>query len=73
MAYQLTAGQPRLSEEQGRVKEDEPAFAEYLQGLTKAGFFEGEVEGSEKWTERKAVALEGWRKTQPQRYVRPPG
>ena len=67
MLYQLTAPQPRLSEQQSGAREDQPAFVGYMQGLVKAGFFEGEVEGSVKWEERRKVAVEGWRKAQPQR------
>lgn len=40
---------------------DDPDWQAYIARLRAAGFFGGEVEGSQKWNERLQKALKGWR------------
>lgn len=72
MLYARTAPQPRLSEESASDPSSEAGYAAYIQGLTKAGFFEGELEGSAKWQARHQLAVAGWRKNKSKRWVEPP-
>ncbi|GAA5949376.1 hypothetical protein JCM21900_005628 [Sporobolomyces salmonicolor] len=69
MLYKLTSSQVRLS-----TSDDSLAFAlsnpQYrasLKQLEEKGFFEGEVEGSEKWKEKERAAREGWAKAKTDR------
>ena len=39
-----------------------PDYARYLQNLTRAGFFHGKMEGSEKWKMREEEAKQGLEK-----------
>ena len=38
-------------------------YEEFVQNLRRAGFFGNELEGSQKWKEREAVAQKGWNDT----------
>jgi hypothetical protein len=40
---------------------DTTEFKKYLADLQSAGFFGGELQGSEKWKEREIEAVKGWK------------
>ncbi|BGP13187.1 hypothetical protein JCM10213_000233 [Rhodosporidiobolus nylandii] len=63
MLYQLTKPQPRQSASAPSTYEEQqkdPAYRAFLASLADKGFFEGEVEGSEKWRVKEEQAREGW-------------
>ncbi|GAA5900978.1 hypothetical protein JCM5296_004944 [Sporobolomyces johnsonii] len=63
MLYKLTSSQVRLSTSDDPLAAFDPSNAQYgafLKQLEEKGFFEGEVEGSEKWREKERAAREGW-------------
>lgn len=37
-----------------------PSYDQYLANLQRGGWFDGEIQGSEKWKERQRKADEGW-------------
>ena len=43
----------------------EPGFERYLEGLRRAQWFKGEMEGSELWNERMREAVRGWKTVRP--------
>ncbi|BGP22074.1 SGT1 family protein [Rhodotorula toruloides] len=63
MLYKLTSPQLRHSTSDdplANFDSSDSRYRAYLKSLAEKGFFEGEVEGSEKWREKEAVAREGW-------------
>ncbi|KAJ8296593.1 Protein ecdysoneless [Rhodotorula toruloides] len=63
MLYKLTSPQLRHSSTDDPLTNfdsSEPRYRAYLKSLAEKSFFEGQVEGSEKWREKEAVAREGW-------------
>ncbi|GAA5826266.1 hypothetical protein JCM11251_007231 [Rhodosporidiobolus azoricus] len=64
MLYALTRAQllhPTSSSSDSATSSD-PAYKSFLTSLTAKGFFEGEVEGSEKWKRLEEGATQGWEK-----------
>lgn len=72
MLYKLTSPQLRHSSTDDPLTNfdsSEPRYRAYLKSLAEKSFFEGQVEGSEKWREKEAVAREGWVRAKSDRYV----
>lgn len=70
MLYKLTSPQLRHSaadDPLASFDSSDPRYRAYLKNLAEKGFFEGEVEGSEKWREKEAAAREGWVKAKSDR------
>ncbi|BGP29278.1 hypothetical protein JCM10296v2_001016 [Rhodotorula toruloides] len=70
MLYKLTSPQLRHSTSDNLLinfDSSDPRYRAYLKSLAEKGFFEGEVEGSEKWHQKEAVAKEGWVKAKSDR------
>ncbi|GJN87800.1 hypothetical protein Rhopal_000755-T1 [Rhodotorula paludigena] len=71
MLYKASAPLPRqpaeASDSLAGVDTSSARYRAYLKSLAEKGFFEEEVEGSEKWKEKELVAREGWAKAQADR------
>ncbi|ORX34672.1 SGT1 protein-domain-containing protein [Kockovaella imperatae] len=48
----------------GKASSSRVGYDEFLQNLQRAGFFGNEMQGSQKWKEREAVAQKGWNEAQ---------
>ncbi len=58
--YREDAKRSRRQGSQGDPSGD-PDYAKYLENLKRAGWFGGDIEGSEGWKAKETKAKEGWR------------
>lgn len=67
MLYKTSSPQLRIST---AFDPTESRYRTFLKRLEGKGYFEGEIEGSEKWTRLEGVARQGWKAAKIDRYVR---
>lgn len=66
MLYKMSAPQLRISTE---FDPSDGRYRVFLRRLEERGYFEGELEGSEKWKRLGVVAREGWKAAKVDRCV----
>ena len=66
MLYKMSAPQLRISTE---FDPSDGRYRVFLRRLEERGYFEGELEGSEKWKRLEVVAREGWKAAKVDRCV----
>lgn len=58
MLYKLSS--PQLRVDVVGFDATDSKYRAFIKRLEASGYFEGEIEGSKKWSEREKIAREGW-------------